>query len=155
VARAGSVRRMERVAIAAMAASLAAVACTSNGSTVADRSSSSPQAIVVEGTWASAVGPRTALVYFLVSNPTSRPDVLIGATSEVGGHAVLRQTTSAGSMRPVDHVTVPAGGEVAFEPGSYDVALAGVKRAPRSGDVVRLELRFEGAGGIEVSAGGR
>jgi periplasmic copper chaperone A len=131
-------------------------ACTSSSPAHPASPASEPApAISVEGTWASAGGPRTALVYFVVSNPTSRPDVLRGASSEVGGLATVRKTTAAGTVRPVDHVTVPAGGEVDFQPGGYDVALGGLKRAPTSGSVVRLTLRFENAGEIEVAAGVR
>jgi periplasmic copper chaperone A len=143
------------VAIAGLATTL--VACASSTPSGGGPPSPSPGAgsIVVQGTWASAAGPRSALVYFLVSNPSGRPDVLRGASSKVGGRAILEKATSAGSMQPVDRVTVAAGGQVAFQPGSYQVALVGLDRAPRSGTVVRLELDFRRAGQVEVSAGVR
>jgi copper(I)-binding protein len=145
---------MRRAAIALLAISLVACASSSRAPQPASPSTGTP-ALSVEGTWASAEGARTALVYFLVSNPTPRPDVLVGASSEVGGRAVLQRATTAGGTRSVDRVTVAAGGQVAFQPGSYDVALVGMKRVPSSGSVVRLTLRFEHAGVIEVLAGVR
>lgn len=101
------------------------------------------------------MGPRSALVYFAVTNPTGRNDVLLGASSDIGGRAIIRRTTSAGRTRPVRHVGVPSGGEVPFQPGSYDVELVGVDQKLGSGSTVRLTLRFEHAGTIPVSAGVR
>jgi copper(I)-binding protein len=130
------------------------VACTSSQPPHA-ASEGTPAPIEVQGTWASASGARTALVYFAVSNPTGRDDVLLGASSDIGGRAIIRETTSAGHTRPVLHVEVPSGGEVSFQPGSYEVELVGVDRSLGSGSIVRLTLRFEHAGAIPVSAGVR
>ena len=94
-------------------------------------------------------------MYFSVSNPTGRDDVLLGAVSDIGGRAILRETTGGGGTRPVLHVHVPSGGGVSFEPGSYEVELVGVDRRLSSGSIVRLTLRFEHAGTIQVSAGVR
>jgi copper(I)-binding protein len=111
--------------------------------------------MAVEGTWASAQGPRTALVYFGLSNNTDRDDVLLGASSDLAEHAVVRGRSARGAMKPVTSLAIPAGGHLDFEPGSYDVELVGVNEHLGSGSTVELELRFMQAGTVDVTAGVR
>jgi hypothetical protein len=53
-------------------------------------------------------------------------------------------------MSPVDSVDIPAGGELAFKPGSYHVMLMGLKQELKTGDKVTLTLNFEKAGPVTV-----
>jgi copper(I)-binding protein len=150
----GSVMLVRRLSSLLVALATLGVACTSSQPhRVASQGAPGP--IEVQGTWASASGVRTALVYFAVSNPTGRDDVLLGASSDIGGRAIIRKEASAGRTHLVRHVEVPSGGEVSFQPGSYEVELVGVDRRLGSGSIVRLTLRFEHAGAVPVSAGVR
>ena len=56
------------------------------------------------------------------------------------------------TMKRVDAIPVPAGGEVTLKPGSYHVMLIGLKKPLKTGDAVELHLRFERAGKLDVSA---
>ena len=56
------------------------------------------------------------------------------------------------SMREVNSVDIPAHGEVRFDPGSYHLVLANVRRTLVPGDTVRLSLIFKGAGEVQVRA---
>lgn len=70
-----------------------------------------------------------------------------------GGHG---DAPSDGSkmmtMRPVDGVDVPAGGQVAFEPGGYHVMVMDLNKALVGGEELPVTLTFEKAGDIEVVA---
>ena len=111
----------------------------------------------MEGTWASAAG-RTASVYFIVSNGDGADDALVGASSSLAERVSIRapeEVASTTVMRAVDAVPIPAGGEVSFEPGGYDVQLRGLGARLHSGSTIELRLEFEHAGSIAVTAGVR
>jgi periplasmic copper chaperone A len=144
---------MRPVAVAVLATTL--VACASSAGAGSPSQSPAGTGIVVQGTWASAAGPHSALVYFGLSNRGNQDDVLLGATSEVGGRALIQTASHGGQTGPIHRLKLAAGGDLEFAPGSYDVELAGVDQTVRSGTVVRLALRFELAGRVEVSAGVR
>lgn len=111
--------------------------------------------ISVDGTWASAAGPRHAYVYFILGNQGSEDDALLGASSPMADRAIVQETMPSGTVRTVDRLVIPAGGEVSFGPGEYDVELIGLTSPPRSGSVVRLVLRLENHGSIPFTAGVR
>jgi copper(I)-binding protein len=146
---------MRRAAIAVLALSLVACASSTHGAGPSPSPKATGSPIVVWGTWASALGPHSALVYFGLSNRGDRGDVLLGATSEVGGRAVIQAANHNGVTGPIDRLKLAAGSDVEFAPDAYDVELLGLDQAVRSGTVVRLALRFERAGRVEVSAGVR
>lgn len=148
-------RRFRAVAI--LVASIAA-ACSSAPRPSATVSIGLPppkSPIRVEGTWASGAGPHTAYVYFILSNQGSANDVLLGASSPIAEDAVVQQASPNGRLHAIDDLVIPAGGEVSFGPGDYDVELTGLSSPPRSGSVVRLVLRLENAGSIPFTAGVR
>ncbi|MBS1848201.1 MAG: copper chaperone PCu(A)C [Actinobacteria bacterium] len=63
-------------------------------------------------------------------------------------------TTMAGggmlTMRPVDSIPVPAGGQVALAPGGYHVMVMGLRRNLVPGDTFRITVRFAHAGAVGV-----
>lgn len=56
------------------------------------------------------------------------------------------------TMRPVDGVDVPAGGQVTFEPGGFHVMVMDLNDALAGGDQLPVTLTFERAGDISVTA---
>jgi copper(I)-binding protein len=58
-------------------------------------------------------------------------------------------------MRPIDSLTLPAGEEVALEPGGYHIMLIDLAEPIEEGDTVPVTLTFENAGEIEVEAEAR
>jgi copper(I)-binding protein len=55
------------------------------------------------------------------------------------------------TMAPLPNgVTIPAGGTVAFKPGSYHVMFVDLKHPLKQGDHVKAKLTFERAGSVDV-----
>jgi copper(I)-binding protein len=55
-------------------------------------------------------------------------------------------------MQMAPQVKVPAGATVPFAPGGYHVMLMGVTAELKAGDKVLLQLSFQNAGVVKVSA---
>jgi periplasmic copper chaperone A len=70
--------------------------------------------------------------------------------------AMGAETTMAGSgamsMQPVDSLELPAGEEVALEPGGYHLMLLGLVEPLETGDTVEITLTFANAGEQIVEA---
>ena len=96
----------------------------------------------------------TDAVYFSIKNNGNAADQLVSAASDVAGSTEMHQSTLANgisSMKPVSAVDIPAGGSVAFDPGSYHVMLVGLHRDLNVGDHFDLTLTFKQAGAVMVS----
>jgi hypothetical protein len=108
--------------------------------------------IVVTKPWVRATveGQPATGAYLTVS---SAHDVtLIGASSNVAGHASIHEMQMHGDMmmmRPVQRLPIPARHSVALEEGHYHVMLEDLKRRLNVGDNVELELQFLDANGAK------
>lgn len=93
--------------------------------------------------------------YMLLRNSGDEIDRLVSATSDVAESVELHISQTENdvtSMRPVEFIEVPAGGEAELKPGGLHIMLIGLKRALKEGDKVRLTLEFEKAGTVSVEA---
>jgi copper(I)-binding protein len=106
--------------------------------------------------WARASAPmqKNGAAYLAIVNHGGQADRLVGAAGDVA--AMVELHTSAvdaqgiATMRPVDGVDVPAGGEAKLEPGGTHVMLMDLRRPLAEGASFPLELRFERAGTVTV-----
>ena len=111
----------------------------------------------VAGAWAraAAAGGESA-AYFTLTNPGGPTDALVSATSPAADMADLHETSIDGAgtsaMKPVDRVEIPAGDTVEFKPGSYHIMLMGLSKDLTVGGTVELDLVFEHAGNVVVTA---
>ena len=158
-------------AAGALAASLALAATLVSAETT----------LTVRDAW-SRPAVETGVAYFTIVNHGSAADRLLDVSSPVAAHVEIHQTVHGASgsgmsgmsgmsgsgmsgsgmsgsgmsgvmtMKRVDAIPVPAGGEVTLKPGSYHVMLIGLKKPLKTGDAVELHLRFERAGKLDVSA---
>jgi len=164
------------LAIAAAAAALVATGCGSDDSTI---SSDRP---TVSDAWARVTTPTQSdgAVYMTIESADG--DTLTGATvpASVAAEAQMHETTDtseaqegtmptdsmSGSgdahsgdammgMKEVDAIEVPAGGEVALEPGGYHIMLIDLAKPIEAGDTVPVTLQFENAGEVQVDAEAR
>jgi copper(I)-binding protein len=116
------------------------------------------QSIAVSDAWVRAPTGAGALTaaYFTISNSGGTADALLSVSSPAATMAMIHQTTtdSSGmsSMHPVSRVEIPAGGTVRFEPGGYHVMLEGLPADTAVGATIELDLTFEGAGKVTVTA---
>jgi copper(I)-binding protein len=110
--------------------------------------------VVVTDAWVRGTveGQASTGAYMTLS---TRQDVtLIGASSDVAGHASIHEMKMHGDMmmmRPVERLAIPAGQPFALDEGHYHVMLDGLKRRLSVGDSVRLDLQFlDAKGGRQV-----
>lgn len=95
--------------------------------------------------WVRAVPPvaKSTAAYFVLANPGAEPLVLQGARADFARHAMMHDMAGekgARRMVHLDEVTVPAGGEVRFEPGGRHLMLTGLERVPAEGETVEVCL---------------
>lgn len=109
----------------------------------------------IEHPWSREMPPvaPTAAAYFVVHNKGGEADRLLGVSTPVAGKAELHEHVHADGvmkMQQVQDVTIPAGGEVKFEPMGYHVMLFDLKQQATDGERFPLTLTFEKAGAVEV-----
>lgn len=84
--------------------------------------------------------------YAEIANAGSHDEKLVGASSPAADMVELHETVdlanSAGTMRPVDHIVVPAGGSVTLRPGGYHLMIMGLHHGLRPGTKLEVDLRF-------------
>ena len=112
--------------------------------------------LIVQNAWMrKAPGADTAAVYLVLKNTSIEPVIVIGVRSSVASHVMVHQTSNAGRvsrMRKHEHLVVPPGKSVAFEPGGMHVMLSGFKKSPIIGQTVPLVLLLANGGHVEVAA---
>jgi copper(I)-binding protein len=112
-------------------------------------------AITISDPFARVTTNDTGAVYFTVKN-SGEADRLVAADSPDADDTQVHEIVTEGSttkMQEVkDGIPVPAGGEVRLAPGGYHVMLLGLREGLKEGDTVRVTLRFERAGQIQVEA---
>lgn len=89
----------------------------------------------------SAVPARPAAVYFSVRNGGARSVTLAGVHVAGAGKAEMHKT-EGGSMTAVASVEIPAGGTVAFTPGTYHVMVFDPDATLKPGGTTELTVTF-------------
>jgi periplasmic copper chaperone A len=93
--------------------------------------------------------------YMLLQNSSPDDDRLIAAQSDVAQAVEIHLSEMKDgvmSMRPVDGVDIPAGGQAELKPGGFHIMLIGIKKDLVPGDTVSLQLTFEKGGTVDVTA---
>lgn len=91
--------------------------------------------------------------FLIIHNSGTSAAVLKSVHSPDYGQAMMHQTTESGgmsSMSAVQDLKIPAGGDLAFKPGSYHLMLEQPRAGLKVGDTV--QMRFQLADGGEFSA---
>ncbi len=117
-----------------------------------------PAGVTVVEPWVRATpgGAKVGAAYMEFKAGPAGADKLLSVTSDVAEVVELHTHVMDGNvarMRRVDDIPVPAGGKVTLNPGGYHVMLINLKRQLKAGEKVKLTLKFEKAGVIEVEAG--
>ena len=103
----------------------------------------------------SMMNPEESALYVTVSNHGGEPDALLAASSAVATTGVLHQTLSQNGttvMQLQEQFTIPAGGTLEMQPGSFHIMLLGLKQALSPGERVPVRLVFQKAGPVSVEA---
>jgi copper(I)-binding protein len=93
--------------------------------------------------------------YMLIRNGTGVADRLVRVESDVAQAIELHQTqveNEVMTMRPVESIDLPIGGQTALEPGGLHIMLIGLKQPLAAGQRVTLTLVFETAPPLTVEA---
>jgi hypothetical protein len=109
---------------------------------------------VVGGAYVRAPAPPTdaAAAYFTVYNTTATPDRLETVVSGAGASAVLHVQTAKGMVVSPDGPVIPAHGSLVFKTGGGHVMIEQLYGTLTAGQSVSLELTFEKAGIVDVTA---
>jgi hypothetical protein len=100
-----------------------------------------------------AVAGTNGVGYMVLANRGRAADVLRKVESPVAARVEMHASSMAGgvmSMKKVDEVAVPAGGQVAFAPGAYHLMLIGLTRTLKAGDRAPATLSFASGRKITV-----
>ena len=100
-------------------------------------------------------GGSNSVVYLTIANTGDGADKLTGVQSATAGAVEMHQMAikeNVATMRQVNAIEIPKGGEVRLDPNGYHLILVNVRRDLDVGDTVDLTLTFEHAGPIQVSA---
>jgi copper(I)-binding protein len=127
-----------------------------------------PRLLTVEEAWVRpALTGNNSAIYFIIHNPTSEEDTLLGVTSPVAQTVEMHMTTAMEGEHNMEHdvehdmpqaevlrmveqdsVPVPRRSQVEFAPGGLHVMLLGVQTDLSTGDTIQVTLMFEKAGEI-------
>lgn len=104
----------------------------------------------------SSMGPMVNTAgYMLLRNTGSEPDFLIAASADfaevVELHTMVMQD-SVMKMDKVERIEIPAGGEVALQPGGLHVMFLGVNQELKAGGTTSFTLTFEKGGSVTLEA---
>lgn len=117
--------------------------------------------ILIEHAWARAAATANSAAYLTLENAGTEPDRLIGVATVAARSAELHSSSvdaqGVASMRPVQAVELPAGGQAQLAPGGLHIMLMGLTQPLEVGQHFPLSLTFEKAGSVtvEVAVEGR
>lgn len=97
----------------------------------------------------------TAASYMTITNHGLQGDRLVAIFTPIAETVRIEKTVWRGltmRMDAVREVDIPAGGQVIFRPGHYQLTLVNITHQLRPNTTVPMELRFEKAGRIEVTS---
>lgn len=100
-------------------------------------------------------GIRILGAYMTVVNPDDQADRLLSASSPLAEEIEIHRMSVANGMMTMEAIpflTVPARGEVKLQPGGNHLMIYGMKRELKEGDRLPLDLKFERAGTLSISA---
>ena len=117
---------------------------------------SHPKQLTVGGAWVrlAAVKGRPAAAYFVVHGGP-KPATLINVSTDVAIRTEMHQSMSAGgmaTMKPLDHLAIPANTDVAFAPGGRHVMLFDVNPGIKPGRAINLVFTFANGDRIPLDA---
>lgn len=99
-------------------------------------------------------GAKVAAGYVKIVNHGSEADRLVSATGEIAGrteiHEMAVDDKGVMTMRPIEGLEVPAGGEVELKPGGFHIMFLDLKDARKKGETFAGSLTFEKAGTVDV-----
>jgi periplasmic copper chaperone A len=92
--------------------------------------------------------------YLVIENTGSEADRLVSATSDASPDVEIHEMKMEGDVMKMrglpSGLEIPAGGTVELKPGGFHLMFMGVKTPFKEGDTLKVELKFEKAGQVDV-----
>ncbi|MEW6438477.1 MAG: copper chaperone PCu(A)C [Pseudomonadota bacterium] len=99
-------------------------------------------------------GATVAVGYMTIVNAGKTDDKLLSVTSDISATTEIHESKMVGGVMEMDELpnglAIPAGGAVAFKPGSYHLMFVGLKQAVKPGAAIHATLDFAKAGKVAV-----
>jgi copper(I)-binding protein len=95
------------------------------------------------------VSDEMAAGFLRIANNGGTKDELTSVTSDAAGSVTVHETVGQ-SMEEVKSLDVPAHGQLVFKSGGNHLMFENLKRKPKQGEKVTLELHFAKSGPIKV-----
>lgn len=137
--------RIVLAAVALAALSVGALAETAAGNNV-----------TVSQAWARATpaGAKVGAAYMTIMAAPGAADALTAVSTDKAGRSELHNHIMKGDvmeMRRVERIDVPAGGKAELKPSGYHLMLMELKEPLKAGETIKMKLKFEKAGAMEVA----
>jgi len=140
-----------------LSAGLAFAAAAGAHGAAAQGASSGPVSadVTASGCWIRQLpAPAPSGGFLVFHNAGGQAAALTGASSPDYGEVMMHQTTEENGMSRmsmVDQVAVPAGGDLAFKPGSYHLMLEQPRDGLKIGDQVRVDFALGNGQRVQAS----
>ncbi|MEJ8658362.1 MULTISPECIES: copper chaperone PCu(A)C [Streptomyces] len=130
-------------------ATLASAIAMGLGLALAGCSSGSGPELKVSGAFMPQPVSDMAGGFLTVTNSGDTADKLTSVTSSLSDDVQIHETKNQ-KMQQVKSFDIPAGGELDLERGGNHIMFMGIKKQPKQGEKVDIELHFEKADPIKV-----
>ncbi|MDX3454182.1 copper chaperone PCu(A)C [Streptomyces sp. ME02-8801-2C] len=132
---------MRRLSVATAAALAGALALAGCGSSDSGGSSDTAGLAVGAAYMPQPVSDSMAAGFLVITNKGAAGDVLTRVTSEVAGDVTMHKTVGQ-TMEEAQRLDIPAHGELVLESGGDHLMFEQLKRKPREGEKVSVQLHF-------------
>jgi copper(I)-binding protein len=143
-------RRTAAAAALVLAGALALAGCGDADSDGSGGSGTSGSDLSVTSVYMpQPVSDSMAAGFLVIANDGGSGDRLTSVTSDVAGEVTIH-TTVGQTMEQVKDLGIPAHGKLVLASGGDHLMFEKLRRKPKEGDTVSLELHFTGSGPIKV-----
>ncbi|MFJ3905108.1 copper chaperone PCu(A)C [Streptomyces sp. NPDC090025] len=136
-------------AAVALAAALALTGCSSADSDAAGSGAEQGPALKVSGAFMPQPVMDMAGGFLTITNSGKSADKLTSVTSDISDDVTIHETKNQ-KMQEVKSFDIPANGELKLERGGNHIMFMELKKKPKQGEKVGIELHFEKSGPIKV-----
>jgi copper(I)-binding protein len=143
------VRRRLGPAALAIAGALALAGCADSGPGGDGGPDGAAELSVGSAYMPQPVSDEMAAGFLTVTNEGGTADELTSVTSDIAGRVTVHETTG-GAMQEVESLEIPAHGRLVLRSGGDHLMFEQLKRKPKEGQTVSVELRFAHSDPVEV-----
>lgn len=123
----------------------------------AGKTAQAEPALVFENVWIAEAPPvsKVLAAYMNIRNTGDEDQKLVSARSDDFGSVEFHRTVEKNGMASMQHqqfLSIPAGGSLTLEPGSYHMMLFNPVRKLRAGDESSFQFQLESGNSINATA---